>query len=246
MRLPSIATNTMASLRSVLLHDPGERWEYGTSIDWAGKVVEAARGQRLGEVFAERIFAPLGMHDTAFVPTPSMWERRATLHQRGADGTLVPLPASVPKEPEQHMGGHGLYATVGDYMQFIRMVLNDGAGAHGRVLTPETAALLGENGLGALKIRKLPGVIPSLANDAEFFPGMLKSWGYTFMINDEDAPTGRPAGALGWAGMANLYYWIDRKNGIGGFWATQILPFADPISFGGYLDFETAIYQSLR
>ena len=48
------------------------------------------------------------------------------------------------------------------------------------------------------------------------------------MINDEDAPTGRPAGALGWAGLANLFYWIDRKNGFGGFWATQILPFADP------------------
>ena len=43
---------------------------------------------------------------------------------------------------------------------------------------------------------------------------MPKSWGYTFMINDHDAPTGRPAGELGWAGLANLYYWIDRKNGL--------------------------------
>ena len=65
------------------------------------------------------------------------------------------------------------------------------------------------------------------------------------MINDEPAPTGRPAGALGWAGLANLFYWIDRQNGIGGFWATQILPFADPASFGGYMDFETAAYQNL-
>ena len=57
---------------------------------------------------------------------------------------------------------------------------------------------------------------------------------------------GGPAGALGWAGLANLFYWIDRKNGFGGFWATQILPFGDPVSFGGYIDFETAFYQSLR
>jgi methyl acetate hydrolase len=64
------------------------------------------------------------------------------------------------------------------------------------------------------------------------------------MINDEDAPTGRPAGALGWAGLANLFYWIDRRNGFGGYWATQILPFGDPTSFGGYLDFETAAYSS--
>ena len=65
------------------------------------------------------------------------------------------------------------------------------------------------------------------------------------MVNDETAPTGRPAGALGWAGLANLFYWIDRQNGIGGFWATQILPFADPASFGGYIDLETACYAAL-
>jgi len=59
----------------------------------------------------------------------------------------------------------------------------------------------------------LPGVIPSLSNDAEFFPGLSKSWALTFMVNDEEAPTGRPAGALGWAGLANLFYWIDRQNG---------------------------------
>jgi methyl acetate hydrolase len=65
------------------------------------------------------------------------------------------------------------------------------------------------------------------------------------MVNDETAPTGRPAGALGWAGLPNLFYWIDRRNGIGGFWATRILPFGDPTSFGGYIDFETVVYQSL-
>jgi Resolvase, N terminal domain len=42
----------------------------------------------------------------------------------------------------------------------------------------------------------------------------------------------------GWAGLANLFYWIDRQNGFGGFWATQILPFGDPASFAGYIDFE--------
>jgi methyl acetate hydrolase len=88
-------------------------------------------------------------------------------------------------------------------------------------------------------------VIPTLSNYAEFFPGMPKSWALTFMINDEDAPTGRPAGSLAWAGLPNLYFWIDRKNGIGGYWATQFFPFADPTSVGGYLDFETAVYDGL-
>lgn len=83
------------------------------------------------------------------------------------------------------------------------------------------------------------------SNDAEFFPGLPKSWSLAFMVNDEVAPTGRPAGESGWAGLANLFYWIDRSNGIGGYWATQILPFGDATSFLGYLDWEEAAYSSL-
>jgi methyl acetate hydrolase len=243
---PSVITASKAALMTPLLFDPGEQWEYGSNIDWAGLVVQGITGKRLGEVMQQRIFAPLGMADTAFTMTPSMRARLARVHQREADGSLTPLPElELPQDPEVHMGGHGLYATVGDYCRFIRMWLNDGMGEHGRVLKPETILAAEKNGLGDKKIKMLPGVIPTLSNNAEFFPGLSKSWALTFMVNDTEAPTGRPAGALGWAGLANLFYWIDRKNGIGGFWATQILPFGDPVSFTGYMDFETAAYRNL-
>lgn len=243
---PRVTTGLKASIMTPLLFDPGERWEYGSNLDWCGQVVEAIRGQRLGDVMRERIFEPLGMTDTAFRLTPSMRARLVAMHRREADGSLTPMPDfELPQDPEIHMGGHGLYSTVGDYCRFIRMWLNDGAGEAGPVLRPETVRAAAANGLGDKKIRMLPGVIPALSNDAEFFPGMPKSWGYSFMINDEDAPTGRPAGALCWAGLANLFYWIDRRNGIGGFWATQILPFGDAVSFTGSMDFETAAYRSL-
>lgn len=245
---PSVITASRAALATPLLFDPGDEWEYGSGIDWAGQVVEGVTGRRLGQVMQERIFAPLGMTSTAFALTPAMRERLARVHQREEDGSLRPLADfELPQEPEIHMGGHGLYATVGDYCRFIRMWLNDGAGERGaRVLEPETVRMAVRNGLGERRIKGLPGVIPTLSRDAEFFPGMPKSWALTFMVNEEDAPTGRPAGSLAWAGLANLYYWIDRANGVGGFWATQILPFADPTSVGGYLDFETAVYAGLR
>jgi methyl acetate hydrolase len=243
---PSVVTCSKASLMTPLLFDPGDKWEYGSNIDWCGQIVESIRSKRLGEVMKERIFASLGMEDIAFSLTPSMRSRLAVIHQRGADGSLSPLPdMQLPPEPEVHMGGHGLYASIGEYMKFIRMWLNDGAGPHGRVLNKETVEAAVRNGLQAHQtVVMLPGVIPTLSNDAEFFPGLKKSWSYTFMVNDEDAPTGRPAGAIGWAGLANTFYWIDRKNGFGGYWATQILPFGDPVSFGGYLDFETAAYAT--
>ena len=243
---PSVITSSKASINTPLLFDPGDDWEYGCNIDWAGQVVEGISGKRLGAFMQERIFAPLGMTSSAFTMTPSMRARRVCMHQREASGSVRPMADfELPQEPEVHMGGLGLYATVQDYCRFIRMWLNDGMGPDARVLKKETVLMAVQNGLGDKKIKGLPGVIPSLSNYAEFFPGMSKSWALTFMINEEDAPTGRPAGALGWAGLPNLFYWIDRKNGIGGFWATQIFPFADPTSVGGYLDFEKAVYDNI-
>jgi methyl acetate hydrolase len=185
---PSILTSTFDSIKSVLLFDPGERWNYGVNIDWVGKVVEAVRGKRLGEVMAERIFEPLGMTDIGFTLTPSMMERRATIHSRDQEGKITPQPDLIlPQPPEMDMGGHGLYASIGEYLKFIRMILNDGEGPFGRVLKPETVALMCQNGLGELKSGGWISSDPSLANNGEFFPGVQKSWAYTFQVN-EDPP----------------------------------------------------------
>ena len=242
---PSVITASKAALMTPLLFDPGDRWEYGSNIDWCGQVVEGITGKRLGEVLQAKLFEPLGMSDMTFALNDRLRARLAGMHARNADSSLTAMTFELPSPPEIDMGGHGLYGTVGDYMKFIRMWLNDGRGPHGQVLKPETVRMAEQNHLGDKKVTVLPGVIPSLSNDAEFFPGLSKSWSLTFMVNDETAPTGRPAGALGWAGLANLFYWIDRKNGVGGFWATQILPFGDPASFGGYIAFETACYEAL-
>ena len=243
----TVTSGTRAALMTPLLFDPGESWEYGSSIDWAGQVVEAVAGERLGAVMRERIFAPLGMDSTGFVLTQEMRSRLARMHQRSANGTPTEIAGfELPQAPEVEMGGHGLYSTAEDYLRFVRMWLNDGAGPHGPVLRPETVAMAATNGLGPdLKIRALPGVKSHLSHDAEFFPGMPKSWGLSFMINDEEAPTGRSAGSLAWAGLANLYFWIDRAKGVGGFWGTQLFPFADPASVENFLEFETAVYRSL-
>lgn len=242
---PSVITGSKASLMTPLLFDPGDRWEYGANLDWCGQIVERITGQRLGEVFRTRIFDPLGIESMTFEICDRVRADLALIHTRGEDGVLAPFEFELPADPEVHMGGHGLYGTVPDYMRFIRMWLNDGQGEHGRVLKPETVRMAEQNHLGHVKVTMLPGVEPFFSHDAEFFPGVPKSWSLSFMVNDEDAPTGRPGGSLGWAGLANLFYWIDRKNGYGGFWATQILPFGDPVSFTRYLDFETAFYGHL-
>jgi methyl acetate hydrolase len=243
--IPTVVSSTFASIRTVLLHDPGERWTYGVNIDWLGRIVEQQRDRRLGEVFAERIFAPLEMVDIAFTMTDSMHARRATLHDRAMDGKLTPLPELIlPQPPEMDMGGGGLYATVGEYMKFIRMFLNDGAGPNGRVLKAETVERMCQNGLPTgMTSGGWTTSIPSLSNSGEFDPGVRKTWACTFQRNEERTASGRPAGSLMWAGLGNLFYWIDRASGIGGYWGSQILPFQDVASYPGFVDFETAVYR---
>jgi methyl acetate hydrolase len=250
---PGIISCTEAALAQPLMFDPGERWLYGIGIDWAGKVVEAVSGQKLGVYLAENLLGPLGMVDTAFRLRPDMLARLAKIHHRGDDGTLVAGDLMIEQNPENEMGGGGLYGTMPDYIRFIRMILNDGladAGASGspgqRVLKAETVQQMCRNAMGDLRVERLPTQSPTLTRDAEFFPGVEKTWGLSFQINEAAAPTGRPAGGLMWAGLANSYFWIDRQTGLGGAYMTQILPFADQRALPLYEEFETAVYHSLR
>ena len=243
--VPSVLSLEKRSMTLPLAFDPGTRWEYGVGIDWAGLMVEAVSGQTLGEYFAEHLTGPLGMNDTAFAHTPSMLERASAVHGRGPDGSLAPIELPPPENPEFEMGGGGLHGTMSDYGRFMRMILNDGELDGTRVLKPETVQMMSENHIGDLRVQPLVTAAPMFSNDAEFFPGEPKSWGLTFQINEQSASTGRPAGTLMWAGLANSFYWIDRTNGIAGAYLSQILPFADQPSLDLYLELETAVYGSL-
>ncbi len=243
--IPGITECRNKSLTTPLLFDPGERWEYGINIDWAGKMIEAASGQKLGRYLQDHLLGPLGMTSTAFRISPDMRARLAGVHLRGADGRLAPFEFEIPQEPEFEMGGGGLYGTMGDYLKFVRMILSGGQLGGERVLRPETVASLSLNHMGNNRVVNLKAAI-ALSNDAEFFPGVAKSWSLAFQINHEAVDTGRPAGALMWAGLANSYYWIDPASGVGGVYMTQIFPFADSEALPLYYAFETAVYDSLR
>ncbi len=242
--VPTMATDGRASLAAPLLFDPGTRWQYGIGLDWVGVMIEAATGTTLGEFIAENLTGPLGMVDTAFVPTASMLERRSAMHIRLPDGSLMALDIPAPEQGAFESGGGGLHGTMGDYGRFIRMMLADGELDGERVLAAETVAEMSRNQIGDLRVEPLVSCQPGVSLDGEFFPGQAKSWGLSFQINEEPAFTGRPVGTLMWAGLANSYYWIDRASGIGGAYLSQILPFADPGSMDLFFELETEVYAS--
>lgn len=244
MKLPRTGSGKHAAFRAPLAFDPGERWEYGINIDWAGQMVEAVSGMRLSQYVATHIAAPLGMASTAFRITPEMRSRMAKVHQRGTDGTLAVTAFEIEQDPEFDPGGGGLYSTARDYQRFMRMILNAGRANGNQILRPETVARMSQNAMGDLRVRLLPTQSPALSEDAEFFPGTPKTWGLSFMINEATAPTGRSAGSLAWAGLANTFFWIDPQKKIGGLTMMQVLPFVDRRALAVFTAFEKAVYAS--
>ena len=248
--VPGIISCKNAALKTPLAFDPGDRWEYGINIDFAGKAVEAVSGQNLNVYLREHIFQPLGMKDTNFVLGPDQIARLVSMHARGPDGGLAPIEFGIPQEPEFFMGGGGLYGTGRDYLAFLQMLMHGGEFNGARILRPETVAQMSKNNIGDINISRvvLKTTAPTATPDVDMgqlFPGQDVKWGLSFLINPQQGPAGRSGGSLAWAGLANTYFWVDPSKKVAGVILTQILPFVDPRVLNLYTKFESGVYKAL-
>ena len=112
------------------------------------------------------------------------------------------------------------------------------------MLKADTIAMMSQNQMGDLNMTKMTTAAPMYTNDVDLYPEQVKKWGLSFMINTAKTAEGRSAGSLAWAGLANTYYWIDQKKGIGGVYATQVLPFADAKALPLFYAFEKEAYAA--
>ncbi|HEX3605425.1 MAG TPA: serine hydrolase domain-containing protein [Candidatus Dormibacteraeota bacterium] len=239
---PNVFSGLRASVQLPLIADPGTIWHYGVNTDWLGFVIEALSGQTLDAYMAEHIFAPLGMTDATFAPTPEQNARMMAVHARTPDGGVVPIPVDLPPAPEWMAGGHGVACTAGDYGRFVQALLNDG----GPILRPESVDLMFTDSLGGIA---LPDIIrsadPALSNDIPSLP-VRQGWGLGLHLFLEDLPGMRSAGSGDWAGIFNSYFWIDRAGGVGTVFLTQVLPFFDVRTVPLALAVEQAVFAELR
>ena len=244
--IPSRSTGKRESLLTPLMFDPGTRWEYSIGIDWVGLIVEKIARQTLGSYLKANIFEPLRMYSTGFLIDSNMKPRLAVMYKREL-GILRADPTFIMKQqPDVESGGGGLYSTVNDYAIFLRMLLNNGKAFTQQILKAETIEEMFKNQIGENQVVKLHSSYPAISRDAEFFPGIHKTWGLSFMINEEDTATGRPAGSLGWAGLSNCYFWIDPLNDIAGIFGAQVLPFIDEKAFPLFNEFEKTVYRLIQ
>jgi CubicO group peptidase (beta-lactamase class C family) len=197
-----------AIARSPLEFEPGQGWTYGSSTDVLGRLVEIWSGQRINAFFAERIFQPLGMKDTAFFVPTEKRARLATLYQeqKGSSGLHASeesglQPGAVPDQlPVFRMPGGGLYSTARDYYRFLQMIQNGGELDGTRLLRTSSVALMTTNqvpeGTGWIRFGK------------EVRDGF--GFGFGFNVVAESSrwdPDAKP-GEFGWGGAASCHYWM--------------------------------------
>jgi len=227
-----------------LMFEPGTRWQYGTGIDWAGRLVEALSGKSLEDYFQAKVLGPLEMHDTSYLLPASKFDRLVSLYNRQPDGSLKQEERVPPAAPKEFNGGGGLYSTTGDYVRFMQMILGKGRGINGaRILQPKTVASMEVNQIGASTAGKMKTQRPNRSSDVDIQPGFTEKWGLGFLINTTAYQGGRSAGSLAWAGLFNTFYWIDPKRSRCAVLMMQFLPFVDQEAVGLLGDFERAVYS---
>ena len=242
---PHVLTGKKQSISAPLVHDPGTVWEYGVSTDWLGQVVEAVRGQTLGDYLAEHVYGPLGMADSTFAPSDEQRERLLPVLSRQPDGSLKPTTIGLEVEQEWNAAGHGSYGTIADYGRFVRAWVNGGEVDGTRILKEETVELALRDHLDGVALpKKLEPTDLELANPVELLD-VPQGWGLGFHVYLIDLPGMRSAGSGDWSGLFNTFYWIDRTAGIGAVIATQLLPFFDAKMVETILGFEAAVYAEL-
>jgi len=219
-----------------LMAQPGERWMYHTSSDALGALVTRASGLPLGRFMRDRIFEPLGMHDTGFELQPGQEDRLATAYLPRADGgfdTFDGVPDTAWRRPAMELGGGGLLSTPDDYHRFLRMMLGKGRLGSVEILSRSAVELMTADQLR-----------PAQRLGAEVFMGEHTSWGLGFSVGIRRMELFQRPGRFGWDGGLGLSAYVDPAEQLAGLLFTQRLV-TSPEPPKVYTDFWTQAYAAL-
>ena len=226
--------------RLPLVHQPGERWMYDSGSDILGVLIARASGQTLETFLRERLFAPLGMEDTAFSVPEAKLDRLATCYQTdGATGGLAVFDEARggrwSRPPVFESGAGGLVSTVDDCLAFGQMMLNQGKHWGERILSRL-----------AVELMTTDQITPEQKAVSDFFPGFWdnRGWGFGLsIVTRRDDLAGVP-GRYGWDGGYGTSWYVDPKEELVAILMTQRLWDATgPPAV--YPDFWTLAYQAI-
>jgi methyl acetate hydrolase len=243
-KIAGVASDNDAFLAAPLIFQPGENWEYGINIDWAGKIVEKVSGVDLNEYVKANILRPLGMEHTSFSINDLSADALVPLGLRDDDGNLSDVSELMPTVTDgPYLGGGGLYSNVGDYMKFMRMVLQNGQGPDREILPDDMVRDMFANQIGDMQVGYMPSQNPMLAKSHGWFEGTSMKWGYGFMVNETEVAGRRSAGAGAWSGLYNTFFSIDPARETACVVMMQMLPVYNEAALAVFDTFERAVYS---
>ena len=243
-KIAALASDNDAFLAAPLIFQPGENWEYGINIDWAGKIVEKVSGVDLNEYVKANILRPLGMKNTSFSINDLSADALVPLALRDDDGNLSDVSELMPNVTDgPYLGGGGLYSNVGDYMKFMRMVLQYGQGPDSEILPSGMVRDMFANQIGDMQVGYMPSQNPMLAKSHGWFEGTSMKWGYGLMVNETEVAGRRSAGAGAWSGLYNTFFSVDPARETACVIMMQMLPVYNDAALAVFDTFERAVYS---
>jgi CubicO group peptidase (beta-lactamase class C family) len=206
-----------------LVFEPGTHWLYSRATDVVGRLVEVISGQSLDAFFAERIFGPLGMTDTAFSVPDDKADRLASLYAPDPQTNKAVAPPEVRarKIGDFLSGGGGLFGTAGDYHRFCQLLLAGGELDGARLVSPKTIRMMASNHLPGgvdLEAMALPGFSETSRR------GMGFGLGFSVVLNPAWTKVSGSHGEFGWGGAASTAFWVDPRERITAGFFTQLRP----------------------
>ncbi|MDR0335562.1 MAG: beta-lactamase family protein [Planctomycetaceae bacterium] len=138
---PVRAAETYAML--ALNYEPGTQYLYSNiGINITSAVVEKVSGLPFGEFMKQRIFEPLGMKETTYVPTSEQVKRIAKSYRYDNEKKslqetkihFLTYPLDDPHHRYAEAGG-GIFSTAPEIVRFFQMLANDGKFQGKQILT---------------------------------------------------------------------------------------------------------------
>jgi CubicO group peptidase (beta-lactamase class C family) len=241
--LAVIGSGRREAFTAPLVADPGTRFQYSTSSDWLGLVIEEIAGVPLEAFYQANVFDVLQTSDIAEALSEAQRARLVARFERRSDRSFLATDADLAQNPEFYAGGHCLYSTASDFLALQLALLDGGWAAGGRLLSPATVRSMFVNQIGDLHVGVIHTSKPAASVDVDVGPN--RRWGFAGLLNERAIADGRSAWSAGWAGLFNTFFWIDPNARIAAGLYLQYLPFWDHAAIELLDAFERAIYAAV-
>ncbi|HEY3680632.1 MAG TPA: serine hydrolase domain-containing protein [Bradyrhizobium sp.] len=221
-----------------LIYQPGERWLYNAGSEILGVLIARAAGMTFGKFLHERIFAPLGMKDTAFHVPDVKRDRFATSYTRDHTTQKLqmfddPVTGRFANLPVFENGAAGLVSTADDFNAFAQMMLNGGRHDGERILSRPSIELMTTD-----------QITPEQKQGSELFLGDNRGWGMGLSVFTKRDDLYNTPGRFGWDGGYGTSWYSDPSEQLTGILLTQrMMDSAQPPR--AFVDFWTLAYQAI-